>query len=163
MPEVGQEAPDFEGIDQHGRLIRLRDFYGQKVALYFYPKDNTPGCTKQACSLRDGYAQLQEAGIVVLGVSADDVASHQRFAEKYHLPFSLIADPEAKICQAYGVWGVRTLYGRQFLGIRRTTFLIGEDGRIRQIIRQPNVQQHAYEVLKGFGLAGHREPGPATF
>jgi peroxiredoxin Q/BCP len=153
MPEVGQEAPDFEGVDQHGRTIRLCDFRGRKVALYFYPKDDTPGCTKQACSLRDGYARLQEAGVVVLGVSADDADSHRRFAEKYGLPFPLVADPEAKICRAYGVWGERTLYGRKFMGIRRTTFLIDEDGRIRQIIRRPKVDQHADEVLQGFGLA----------
>ncbi len=152
MPQVGQEAPDFEGVDQHGRTIRLRDLRGKKVALYFYPKDDTPGCTKQACSLRDGYVQLQQAGIVVLGVSADDVESHRRFAEKYSLPFPLIADPEAKICQAYGVWGERTLFGRTFLGIQRTTFLIDEEGRIHQIIHRPHVDQHAEEVLKGFGL-----------
>lgn len=152
MPEVGQRAPDFEGINQHGRRIRLRDFLGKKVALYFYPKDDTPGCTKQACSLRDGYARLQAAGIVVLGVSADDASSHRRFAEKYGLPFSLIADPEANICRAYGVWGERTLYGRKFMGIQRTTFLIDEAGLVYAIIRRPKVAQHVDEVLQGFGL-----------
>ncbi len=152
MPQVGHEAPDFEGVTHDGRTIRLRDFLGKKVALYFYPKDDTPGCTKQACNLRDGYARLQEAGIVVLGISADSLESHRRFVAKYHLPFPLIADPEAKICRAYGVWGERTLYGRKFFGVQRTTFLINEDGTIRQIIRRPKVDQHTDEVLQGFGL-----------
>lgn len=144
---AGTPAPDFEAVDQEGRTVRLSDFRGQYVALYFYPKDDTPGCTRQACSLRDGYARLQEAGVVVLGVSGDDVASHSRFAEKYALPFPLLADPEHAILEAYGVWGERNLYGRKFMGIKRTTFLIDPDGVIRHVFKRPRVDEHADEIL----------------
>ncbi|GIV62285.1 thioredoxin-dependent thiol peroxidase [Rhodocaloribacter litoris] len=153
MPGVGQIAPDFEGKTQHGKTVRLSDFRGKKVALYFYPKDDTPGCTRQACNLRDHFAALQEAGVVVLGVSADDVASHERFAGKYDLPFPLVADPEHRILEAYGVWGERTLYGRKFMGTRRTTFLIDEDGKIVHVFKRPKVDEHAREILEAFGLA----------
>ncbi|GIV62482.1 MAG: peroxiredoxin [Rhodothermaceae bacterium] len=153
MPAPGEPAPDFEGTTQDGSTVRLSDFRGRKVVLYFYPKDDTPGCTKQACNLRDHYAALQEQGIVVLGVSADDAASHRRFAEKYDLPFPLIADPEHRILEAYGVWGERTLYGRKFMGIKRTTFLIDEEGRIVHVFKRPRVGEHAQEILEKFGLA----------
>ncbi len=153
MPEVGQPAPDFEARNQDGETIRLSDYRGRKVALYFYPKDDTPGCTKQACSLRDGYQALLDAGIAVLGVSADDVDSHATFADKYELPFPLLADPEHEILNRYGVWGERNLYGRTFMGIKRTTFLIDEDGIIRHIIKRPRVGEHAQEVLDKFGVA----------
>lgn len=152
MPEPGQEAPHFEGKTQQGEVISLADLRGKKVALYFYPKDDTSGCTKQACSLRDGYAQLKDAGVAVVGVSADDVESHERFADKYNLPFPLIADPEHEILEAYGVWGKRNLYGRMFMGIKRTTFLIDEEGQIVDVIKRPKVGDHAAEVMKRFGI-----------
>jgi len=152
MPEVGAPAPDFEGKTQTGETIRLSDFRGKKVALYFYPKDDTPGCTKQACNLRDHFDVLRDAGIVVLGVSGDDVASHEKFAGKYHLPFPLIADPEHEILEKYGVWGERNLYGRKFMGIKRTTFLIDENGVIRHVFKRPKVSEHAEEILAKFGL-----------
>ncbi|MFW5972373.1 MAG: thioredoxin-dependent thiol peroxidase [Bacteroidota bacterium] len=152
MPEPGAKAPEFEGQTQTGDTVRLSDLRGKKVALYFYPKDDTPGCTKQACNLRDDYQQLQEAGIAVVGVSADDVESHRKFADKYSLPFPLIADPEHQILEAYGVWGERSLYGRKFMGIQRTTFLIDEEGRVVDTIKRPKVSEHAREVIKKFGI-----------
>lgn len=152
MPEAGTPAPDFEGKTQTGETVRLSDFRGKKVALYFYPKDDTPGCTKQACNLRDHLQTLREAGIVVLGVSGDDVDSHRKFAGKYHLPFPLIADPEHEILEKYGVWGERNLYGRKFMGIKRTTFLIDENGVIRHVFKRPKVSEHAEEILAKFGL-----------
>lgn len=153
MPDKGQQAPDFQGQTQSGEQIKLDDYRGQKVALYFYPKDDTPGCTKQACNLRDEYSRLQEAGVAVIGVSADDVESHQAFAEKYSLPFPLIADTEREILEAYGVWGERNLYGRKFMGIKRTTFLIDEDGMIVHVFKRPKVTEHGQEVLEKFGIA----------
>jgi peroxiredoxin Q/BCP len=151
MPDVGQPAPLFEGQTQRGETIRLADYRGRKVALYFYPKDDTPGCTKQACSLRDGYQDLLDADIAVIGVSPDAVASHAQFAEKYALPFPLLADPERVVLEQYGAWGRRNRYGRIFMGVKRTTFLIDEDGIIRHILKRPNVKEHAAEVLKKFG------------
>ena len=153
MPDKGQQAPDFQGQTQSGERIKLDDYRGQKVALYFYPKDDTPGCTKQACNLRDEYSRLQEAGVAVIGVSADDVESHQAFAEKYSLPFPLIADTDREILEAYGVWGERNLYGRKFMGIKRTTFLIDEDGTIVHVFKRPKVTEHGQEVLEKFGIA----------
>lgn len=153
MLEPGTPAPDFEGETQLGKPVRLSDYRGKKVALYFYPKDNTSGCTKQACNLRDEYSDLQRAGIEVIGVSADDVASHEKFAGKYNLPFPLVADPQHEILEAYGVWGQRNLYGRKFMGIKRTTFLIDEEGKIVDVIKRPKVGNHASEVMKKFGIA----------
>ena len=153
MPDKGQQAPDFQGQTQSSERIKLDDYRGQKVALYFYPKDDTPGCTKQACNLRDEYSRLQEAGVAVIGVSADDVESHQAFAEKYSLPFPLIADTDREILEAYGVWDERNLYGRKFMGIKRTTFLIDEDGTIVHVFKRPKVTEHGQEVLEKFGIA----------
>lgn len=150
MPQAGQPAPDFDGKTQTGETIRLSDFRGRKVVLYFYPKDDTPGCTKQACNLRDEYSDLQNAGIAVIGVSGDDVASHEAFAEKYDLPFPLVADPGREILEQYGVWGERNLYGRTFMGTKRTTFLIDEDGTIVHVFKRPKVEEHAREVLEKF-------------
>ncbi len=150
MPEVGQIAPDFEGLNQYGEPVRLSDFRGQKVALYFYPKDNTPGCTRQAKSLKEGWELLKEAGITVIGVSPDTVESHAAFAQKHDLPFLLISDPDHHIAELYGVWGERNLYGRKFMGIKRTTFLIDEQGVIRKIIKRPHVKDHAREVLEAW-------------
>jgi len=146
---VGAEAPDFTAVDQEGNPIRLSDFRGQKVVLYFYPKDDTPGCTKEACNLRDHHAELKAAGYVVLGVSADDVASHRRFAEKYGLPFRLLADPEKKIIQAYGAWGKKRMYGKEYEGTQRITYVIDENGRIERVITQVKTEAHAQQILKG--------------
>jgi peroxiredoxin Q/BCP len=154
QPEVGQPAPSFEGTTQDGETLRLSDFKGKKVALYFYPKDDTPGCTKQACSLRDGYQELLANGVAVIGVSADPVDAHERFAAKYSLPFPLVADPDHDILDRYGVWGERSLYGRTFMGTSRTTFLIDEEGVIRHVIKRPKVDDHAQEVLAKFEQAG---------
>ena len=150
MPEVGEKAPLFEGQTQGGDAVRLADYQGQKVALYFYPKDDTPGCTKQACNLRDNYQILLDAGIAVLGVSPDDVASHEKFADKYDLPFPLFADPTHTILEAYGVWGEKNMYGRKFMGVKRTTFLIDENGMIRHVFKRPNVKMHTAEILEKF-------------
>ena len=150
MPRPGQPAPDFEGMTQGGETLRLSDLLGRKVALFFYPKDDTPGCTKQACNLRDGYEDLLAAGIAVVGVSGDDVGSHDAFARKYDLPFPLVADPDRRILEAYGVWGEKSLYGRTVLGTKRTTFLIGEDGTIRHVFKRPDVEAHTAEILRKF-------------
>jgi len=152
MPAPGTLAPTFEGTSQDKDTIRLSDYRGRRVALYFYPKDDTPGCTLQACNLRDGYRDLLKAGIAVLGVSGDDVASHEQFAEKYELPFPLIADPDHQILEAYGVWGERNLYGRKFMGIKRTTFLIDEEGVIINVFKRPKVKEHTDEILQKFGV-----------
>ncbi len=152
MPDAGSPAPDFEGKTQDGTSIRLSDFMGRKVVLYFYPKDDTPGCTKQACNLRDNDDLLREHGIVVLGVSGDDEASHRKFIGKYDLPFTLIADPDREILAKYGVWGERNLYGRKFMGLKRTTFLIDEHGIVRHVFKKPKVSDHTAEILVKFGL-----------
>lgn len=151
MLEVGNKAPEFTGKDQDGNKVKLSDFEGKKVVLYFYPKDDTPGCTKQACSLRDGFPRLKQNNIVVLGVSNDDEESHQKFIEKYDLPFTLIADTDKKIVNKYGVYGERNMYGNKFMGIKRTTFLIDEKGEIVKIFKRVKVAEHADEVLKAFG------------
>ncbi len=143
----GMIAPPFEGTDQNGNLIRLQDLRGKKVILYFYPKDDTPGCTKEACNLRDNYAALQQAGYTIIGVSADPIESHKKFAEKYNLPFSLIADPEKKIITAYHAWGKKKLYGKEYEGTLRTTYLIDENGIISRIIKNVKPEQHAEQIL----------------
>lgn len=151
MLEVGNKAPDFTGNDQEGNEVKLSTFEGKKVVLYFYPKDDTPGCTKQACSLRDGFPKLKLNNIVVLGVSNDDEESHQKFIEKYDLPFTLIADTDKEIVNKYGVYGEKNMYGNKFMGIKRTTFLIDEKGEIVKIFKRVKVAEHADEVLKVFG------------
>ncbi len=145
--QPGDPAPPFSGVDQHGKALALGDFAGRSLALYAYPKDDTPGCTRQACSLRDGWADLEAAGVAVVGVSPDDAGSHDRFADKYDLPFRLLADPDHETLTAYGVWGEKTLYGRTSIGVTRTTFLIGPDGTIRHVFRRPAVDRHADEIL----------------
>ena len=150
MPAPGQPAPDFEGQTQTGETLRLADYRGRKVALYFYPKDDTPGCAKQACNLRDQYRDLLDAGVAVIGVSGDDVASHEQFAEKYSLPFPLVADPGHDLLEKYGVWGEKNRYGRVSMGIHRTTFLIDEDGTIRHVFKRPKVEEHTQEILAKF-------------
>ena len=147
MLEIGQSAPDFTLENQDGERVSLHDLRGQQVVLYFYPKDNTPGCTNEACSFRDHFAALTERGVVVLGVSPDSVASHRKFADKHGLPFPLLADPDHQVAEAYGAWGEKTLYGKKFMGLIRSTFLIDEQGQIRHVWKKPKTAIHAEEVL----------------
>lgn len=145
---IGDQAPDFSSTDQNGNPVKLSDFRGKKVVLYFYPKDDTPGCTAQACSLRDNYEGLKAAGYIVLGVSVDDVKSHKKFAGKYDLPFTLLADTDHQIVEAYGVWQEKSMYGRTYMGTVRTTFLIDENGIITEIIGKIDTKNHAEQILK---------------
>ena len=147
MPAAGDAAPAFEGVDQNGEAVRLGDFEGRPLALYFYPKDDTPGCTKQACNLRDNTGALAEAGVAVVGVSEDGVESHERFAAKYDLPFPLLADPDHQILDAYGVYGEKSFYGKTIVGTKRTTFLIGPDGTVLHVFKRPKTDRHAEEIL----------------
>jgi thioredoxin-dependent peroxiredoxin len=146
--EVGKPAPNFEAKDQNGNIIKLADFKGRKVVLYFYPKDNTPGCTAQACNLRDNYDALQKAGYIVLGVSSDSEKSHQKFIEKQNLPFPLIADEDLKVHEAYGTWVEKSMYGRKYMGTARTTFVIDEKGILSEIIEKVNTKDHTNQILK---------------
>ena len=150
MVKEGEAAPDFESRDAEGNTVRLSDLRGQKVALYFYPKDDTPGCTKEACSLRDGHSELTRRGIKVIGVSTDSEKSHRKFAEKYSLPFTLLADTDHKVADAYGVYGEKKFMGRTYDGVHRKTFLIDEQGLIRKVFDKVNVEEHADEVLRAF-------------
>ncbi|WP_185747713.1 thioredoxin-dependent thiol peroxidase [Thermus amyloliquefaciens] len=153
--EAGSLAPDFELPDQEGRLHRLSHYRGKWVVLYFFPKDDTPGCTKEACGFRDRMGDLQALGAVVLGVSADDVESHRRFAEKYGLNFPLLADPERRAIQAYGAWGKKNLYGKEYEGVLRQTFLIDPEGRIAKVWKKVSPEGHAEEVAEALrGLRG---------
>lgn len=147
MLETGDTAPDFTLPDQAGTPVSLSGFRGRTVVLYFYPKDNTPGCTNEACSFRDHYAALQEKGVVVLGVSPDSEASHQKFASKHDLPFPLLADTDHAVAEAFGAWGEKSLYGRKFMGLLRSTFLIDGAGVIRHVWKKPKTAIHAEEVL----------------
>lgn len=146
----GDKAPDFKGVDQNGQPVSLSDFKGRKIVLYFYPKDDTPGCTAQACNLRDNYRELQQKGFVVLGVSMDSAQSHKKFEEKYHLPFPLVADPDKKIVEQYGVFGEKKFMGKTFMGTNRTTFLINEKGVIDKIITKPDTKNHTEQVLEAW-------------
>ncbi|QIP15345.1 thioredoxin-dependent thiol peroxidase [Spirosoma aureum] len=145
---IGDPAPDFTSTDQTGQPIKLSDYRGKKVVIYFYPKDDTPGCTAQACSLRDNYDRLKAAGYEVLGISVDDVKSHQKFASKYDLPFTLVADTDQHIVEAYGVWQEKSMYGRTYMGTVRTTFLIDENGIITDIIGKVDTKNHAEQILE---------------
>jgi thioredoxin-dependent peroxiredoxin len=148
--QVGDKAPTLLGLNQDGKEITLADYAGKKVVLYFYPRDNTPGCTAEACSLRDGYDDLRKQGYEVIGVSTDSAASHQKFIAKQSLPFSLIADTDKKLSEAYGTWGEKSLYGKQYMGMMRTTFLIDETGTITRVIlpKEVNTKEHAAQILK---------------
>lgn len=148
--KVGDKAPDYLGIDSNGKEIHLSDYKGRKVVLYFYPKDSTPGCTAQACNLRDNYSTLQKEGYEVIGVSIDSEQSHQRFTEKNNLPFTLIADTDKKLVQQFGVWGEKKNFGRTYMGTFRTTFIIDEDGVIERIIapKEVKTKEHAAQILK---------------
>ena len=147
--KAGDKAPEVLGVNQAGKEIRLSDFAGKKLVLYFYPKDNTPGCTAQACSLRDGYDDLRKAGYEVLGVSADNASSHQKFIAKQNLPFQLIADTDTKLAEQFGTWGEKSMYGRKYMGMFRTTFIIDENGIIERVIdpKEVNTKAHADQIL----------------
>ncbi|PWJ54501.1 peroxiredoxin Q/BCP [Dyadobacter jejuensis] len=145
--EIGNKAPEFTGKDQNGQEVKLSSFKGKKVVLYFYPKDNTPGCTAQACNLRDHYDSLLAKGYVVLGVSVDDEKSHTKFIQKFDLPFPLLADTSHDIVEAYGVWVEKNMYGKTYMGIARTTFVIDEEGTIIEIIKKVDTKNHTDQIL----------------
>lgn len=151
MLKDGDDAPDFNAKDQDGDDVRLADLKGQRVVLYFYPKDDTPGCTKEACSFRDADDVYSSKGIRVLGVSTDNEKSHQKFISKFQLPFDLLADTDKKIVEAYGVWGEKSMYGKKYMGTSRKTFLIDGEGKIVKIFNKVDVAAHADEVLEAFG------------
>lgn len=146
----GDKAPGFETSDSKGKPISLKDFSGQKVILYFYPKDDTPGCTAEACNLRDNYRALQDKGFAIIGVSADDEASHEKFIRKYDLPFPLIPDKDKKIINNYGVWGEKQRYGKTYEGIHRTTFVIDENGSIEKIFHNVTTKDHTRQILESY-------------
>jgi peroxiredoxin Q/BCP len=143
----GDKTPNFKALDQHGKEHQLSDYTGKKLVLYFYPKDNTPGCTTQACNLRDNESVLQANGISVLGVSPDNTNSHQKFTEKYQLNFPLLIDTEKEIIQAFGVWGPKKFMGKTYDGVNRTTFIIGEDGKIIEVIEKVDTKNHTQQIL----------------
>lgn len=144
---IGDKAPEFEGKDQRGNTVRLSDYRGKKVILYFYPKDDTSGCTAQACNLRDNYGNLRQEGYEVIGVSTDSEQSHQKFIGKYELPFTLIADTDKKIVEQYGVWQEKSMYGRKYMGTMRYTFVLDENGMIRDIIKKVKTADHTAQIL----------------
>lgn len=143
----GDKAPEFTAKDQNGKEVSLTDFLGKDVILYFYPKDDTPGCTAEACSFRDNYQALQQQGFSVIGVSTDDEQSHQKFVSKYQLPFTLIADEDKKIVEDYGVWVEKNMYGKKYMGTARKTFIIGADGNIRKIIDKVDTKDSSKQVI----------------
>ena len=149
MPELkeGDLAPAINATDENGELITLEDYRGKKVVLYFYPRDNTPGCTAEACDLRDNYSQFIEQGFEIIGVSADSEKSHRKFKSKYELPFRLISDVDRKVLQDYGAWGEKKLYGKSFLGLIRLTFIINEDGYVEKIIKKVKTKEHSKQIF----------------
>jgi peroxiredoxin Q/BCP len=151
MLKEGDKAPAFTATNQDGKKVKLSDYKGKRVVLYFYPKDDTPGCTKEACSFRDADDVFRKKGIAVLGVSIDDEKSHQKFISKYQLPFDLLADTDKTMVEAYGVWGEKSMYGKKYMGTHRKTFLIDEKGKIVKIFDKVKVAEHADEVLEAFG------------
>lgn len=147
MLKEGDRLPDFQLLDQNGATVRAADFAGKPLVVYFYPKDDTPGCTKEACSFRDAYADIRAKGAVVVGVSADDAASHLKFVKKFDLPFTLLADPEKKLISAFGAWGEKQMYGKTYEGILRTTFVFGPDGIAKKVFPKVSPEGHAQEIL----------------
>jgi peroxiredoxin Q/BCP len=150
----GDKAPDFSGVDQNGNTIQLSDFAGKNLILYFYPKDNTPGCTKEACNLRDNYEMWLEKGYSVLGVSPDSEASHQKFISKFDLPFPLLADTEKTVMQAFGTFGEKNMYGKKVMGVLRTTFVIDANGVIVQVFKRPKNAEHTEQIVQSLEKAG---------
>jgi peroxiredoxin Q/BCP len=151
MLEKGTKAPEFALNDKDGNLVKLSDFLGKKVVLYFYPKDNTPGCTRQACAFAGAYAGFKQKDVAVIGISKDSVASHQKFAEKYNLPFILLSDPEGEAISAYGVWKEKTMFGKTALGVVRTTFIIDENGNVEKVMPKVKPYTNAAEILEYLG------------
>lgn len=147
MLNVGDKAPDFTLLNQDGESVSLSDYLGKRVILYFYPKDDTPGCTKEACSIRDSFPALTEKDAVVLGISADSVESHKKFKEKFSLPFTLLSDPDKAVIKAYGAWGTKKMYGKEYEGIMRYTYLIGADGTVEKAFEKVKTAQHGEELL----------------
>ena len=152
MPTLkeGDKAPAINGADQNGNKVSLADYKGKKLVLYFYPEDDTPTCTIQACNLRDNYSLLKQQGFEVIGVSPDDVSKHKKFETKFQLPFTLIADPQHKIIEKYGLWAPKQMFGHKYMGVLRTTFLIDEEGKIRKIFARPKNKSHAEEIVKAW-------------
>lgn len=148
----GDKAPIFEGTDQDGNRVSLNDFSGKKVILYFYPKDNTPGCTAESCNLNDHYGYWQQQGYEVVGVSPDSVISHRKFADKYGLNFTLIADTEIQILKDYGVWGEKSMYGKKYMGVNRTTFIIDQEGIIREVFEKVETKDHTEQIRKTLNI-----------
>lgn len=146
--QAGEKAPAFTAKDQNGNKVSLSDYKGRKVVLFFYPEDDTPVCTVQACNLRDNYTTLRKQGYEVIGISPNDEASHKKFQEKFSLPYTLLADPKHTIIEKYGVWGEKNMYGRRYMGLHRTTFLIDEKGVIERVILRPRTKIHTEEILK---------------
>ncbi len=145
--EVGQKAPEFSLVDNEGQAHRLSDYQGKTIVVYFYPKDDTPGCTKEACSFRDSYEDYRKAGVEIIGISPDSEKSHSKFKKKHDLPFVLLSDPEHQVCEAFGVWGLKKMYGREYEGVFRTTFIIGPDGTIKRVFENVKPSDHSEEVL----------------
>ncbi len=148
MLKRGEKAPDFSGLNQNGEVVSLSKFKGKKLILYFYPKDNTPGCTAESCNLNDNYQIWLSKGYEVVGVSPDSVASHKKFADKFQFGFNLIADPDTKILQAYGVWGEKSMYGKKYMGVLRTTYVISEEGIIEEIFEKVDTKNHTNQIIK---------------
>ena len=146
--EIGDKAPEFKAQNQDGKTISLSDFKGKKIILYFYPKDNTPGCTAEACNLNDNYSELTDKGFEVVGVSPDSIESHQKFIAKYNLSFHLIADTDKEVINKYGVWGEKNMYGKKTMGLLRTTFIIDEDGKIAHIFKRVQTKDHTNQILQ---------------
>jgi peroxiredoxin Q/BCP len=146
LPEIGKKAPNFSALDENENTVSLSDFTGKKLVLYFYPKDDTPGCTAEACSLRDNYEELLKKGYAILGVSPDEPKKHTKFIAKYNLPFSLLADTDQTVCNAYGVWVEKSMYGRKYMGVARTTFIIDEEGILTEIIEKVDTKNHASQI-----------------
>ena len=146
--KVGAKAPAFSLKNTEGKTVKLSDYKGKKVVIYFYPRDMTPGCTKEACGFRDDYAQLKKRGVEVLGVSADNQASHQKFTDQYSLPFTLLSDPDHEMMEKYGAWGEKRMYGKKFMGILRITYVIDEDGKIAHVFKKVKTDTHSQDVLK---------------
>ncbi|HEX7583962.1 MAG TPA: thioredoxin-dependent thiol peroxidase [Prolixibacteraceae bacterium] len=148
----GDQAPEFLGLNQKGEQISLNGFKGKKLILYFYPKDNTPGCTAESCNLNDNYQMWLSKGYEIVGISPDSVASHQKFADKFQFGFNLVADPETKILQSYGVWGEKNMYGKKYMGVLRTTFVINEDGIIKEIFDKVETKNHSDQIIKALDI-----------
>jgi len=148
----GMPAPAFQGVDQNGETVSLEEFRGKKVVLYFYPKDNTPGCTAEACNLRDNFDRFQKQGFEIIGVSPDSETSHQKFSAKHQLPFHLLADPEKEIIQAYGAWGEKKMYGKTYEGVLRSTFIIDEKGTIEKIVKKVKTKDHTNQLFSELNI-----------